>query len=182
MYCVSCSSPFKLVGGTCINGKESSTAASSSSNDQTANQATTVQTANQATPSAQPQTATSQTNNLNTPSNDQNSNQNSNGNGNVQTITNPNSNPCAPSEVLLKGNCFQSIAFCENYDDSNGNCLSCSSIFVLSNGYCLPAALLMSQTPNQDSVQSLTNLISTSPPAAETNSNNCKARQYSRNG
>lgn len=84
----------------------------------------------------------------------------------------------------MKGNCFQSIAFCENYDDNNGNCLVCASIFVLSNGYCLPAALLLSQTSsNQETTQlpAASNIVGTSS-SAETSSSRCKDRQYSRNG
>ena len=70
------------------------------------------------------------------------------------------------------------------YDDNNGNCLSCTSIFVLSNGYCLPAALLTSQAAaNQDTTPSTTiSSIVGSSSSAETSSSKCKDRQYSRNG
>lgn len=63
------------------------------------------------------------------------------------------------------------IAFCESYND-NGSCLSCSSVFVLSNGYCLPSSLI--SNPSAQSQEP--------PQSSNTISSPCTSRQFFSDG
>jgi proprotein convertase subtilisin/kexin type 5 len=70
----------------------------------------------------------------------------------VSKTTTPQQNPivsCDPSQVNVNGNCYLAIAFCQSYSLINGSCISCLTNFLLSNGYCLPAYLLLTSNINQ---------------------------------
>lgn len=56
---------------------------------------------------------------------------------------------CDSSQINLNGNCYPTIAFCQTYSPVNGSCISCNSLFVLSNGYCLPSNFITTNTNNQ---------------------------------
>jgi hypothetical protein len=65
------------------------------------------------------------------------------------------SSVCDPSEINLNGNCYQTIAFCQTYSPTDGSCISCSSIFELVNGYCLPSTLVSANSQGSAQAQSL---------------------------
>ena len=82
------------------------------------------------------------------------------------------SSACDPSQISINGNCYPAIAFCLNYNETNGSCIACSLDFVLNNGYCLPS-FLVAQT------QAVSAAPATAASAAKPA---CSSRQYLNNG
>ncbi len=131
--CISCELSFRLVNGVCVgNGSSSSSSALTTSSSGIISQ-------------SQPQDQS------------QGNDQQSYSDQNSQASTNGG---CDPSQISINGACYPTIAFCQSYSQLDGTCISCASIFALSNGYCLPSTLISSSTsqPSQD--------VGTSQPSA----------------
>lgn len=150
--CMSCSSNYQLINGTCVNTNANQSTIKSS-----------VVTANN---------SQSQTSGIITVTSVQNSN-----NGSTT------SNTCDSSQVNLNGVCFLAIAFCLQYNPSNGQCTSCTINFILQNGYCLPSSLITATATATTTINS--NPATPAPTQNPITSNvnvSCTDRQYLSNG
>lgn len=159
--CISCEQTYQLVSGACVGNGSSTSISSSGGSSSNVNQRSQGNNPGQSQGNNQQSQGISQGDNQESQGYNQQSlgssqgqsqgnNQGQSQGNNQQAYSGQNAQNynggCDPSLISINGVCYPTIPFCQAYNQTDGTCTLCTSIFALSNGYCLPSTLISGST------------------------------------